>query len=70
MERTIVQSDFGFKTRDRESERSFKPTPIGARSFMKSISDEEMKSSVRNRIPKAKRLNVTDMIGSSELKSI
>jgi len=71
--KTIVRDDFGFRSKDRETEKSFKPALIGnlgARSFLKSISDEEMKSSLRNKIPKAKRLNVTDMIGNSELKSI
>jgi hypothetical protein len=70
MERTIVQSDYGFKSRDRGSEKSYKPALFGARSFLKSISDEEMKSSARNRIPKAQRLNVTDMIGGSALAAI
>jgi hypothetical protein len=70
LERTIVQSDYGFKSRDRGKDKSFMPGLLNGRSFLKSISDEEMKSSLRRKIPKAKRLNVTDMIGSSELQSI
>jgi hypothetical protein len=62
MEKTIFQSDYGFRTKDRGTEKSFKPALIGARSFLKSISDDKIKSSERRRIPKAKRLNVTDMI--------
>ncbi len=57
-----MQSDHGFRSYDRGTEKSFKPALIGARSFLKSISDDKMKSSDRRRVPKAKRLNVTDMI--------
>ena len=75
MEKTIIQSDFGFKVRDRNNDhdRSFKPTPMAGRSFLKSISSgEDLKSSALRRINQAKRngLNVTEMIGNSELARV
>ena len=65
-----MQSEHGFTPYDRGTVKSFKPALIGARSFLKSISDDKMKSSDRRKIPKAKRLNVTDMDFGTELQSI
>lgn len=70
MEKTIVQSEFGFRSRDRGTEKSFKPAAIAGRSFLRGISDTDMASSLKNKLRKPNRLNVTDQIGASELKSI
>jgi hypothetical protein len=49
MEKTIIQDDYGFHKRDRPTEKSFHPALIFGKSFLNSVSNEEMQSRLRER---------------------